>query len=102
MSERNDPEIDAKLYWMLVAAYILRALGKLPGRTDAELERYTTDAGAPDWKTLVERELEIDADVVQRVHTICTERMEENRATLFILRGFGCPDPVKRLEEVLG
>jgi hypothetical protein len=101
MSARNDPETDAKLYWVLVAAYILRALGKLPAGIERQLDEHTSAAGAPDWKVVVERELQIDSDFVKRLHDCCTDRMEENRAILFMLRGFGCPDPVDRLQEVL-
>src|SRR4051812_5395685 len=101
MSKRYDPETGARLYWVLVAAYVLRSVGKLPPGTESELDRHTTHAGAPDWKDVVEHELEIDADFVKRLYVLCTDRMEENRAVLFILRGFGCPNPVERLQEVL-
>jgi hypothetical protein len=100
MGNRNDPEKDAKLYWVLVTSYLLRCIGKLSAGAEAELGRYTIQAGAGDWKSLVERELEIDEDFVRRLYEACTDRMEENRAFLFMLRGFGCPDPVGRIAEV--
>ena len=98
MAKRDAPNVEADIYWLCVAAYIVRSIGKLPLPNEADLDRITEGQ----WRGVVERELEVDADFIKRVYDCCTDRMEEDRAVLFILRGFGCPDPAERLREVLG
>jgi hypothetical protein len=96
--KRDTPNVEAELYWLCVVAYIVRAIGKLPPQSEADLERITE----AQWRPMVERELEVDADFVKRLYGCCTDRLEENRALLFIVRGFGCPEPAEKLREVLG
>jgi hypothetical protein len=98
MTHRDTPNAESEIYWLCVAAYIVRAIGKLTPQNEADLDRITENQ----WRSMVERELEVDADFIKSVYDCCTDRMESNRALLFILRGFGCPTPAERLREVLG
>lgn len=97
MTKRDMQEAEAQLYWIFVTAYVLRAVGKLPPEKEREIDRFT-----PEWRGIVEAELEIDTDFVKRLYAYATDRMEETRAVIFIIRGFGCPQTAERLREVLG
>ncbi|MBL9092137.1 MAG: hypothetical protein JNL96_13000 [Planctomycetaceae bacterium] len=79
-----------QIFWIIVTAYIGRALGLLGRTTEQKLDALFVDK-EQNWTEQVERALSIDATFVKAVYALCAARNSAGASIGFLLRGLGCP-----------
>lgn len=98
---------EEKLYWFLVTAYIADAMGILDMAKKLKLTNLSAQYGGElTWQQHVEVQIGLSPAFIRAVTELCLGEMggrkERPWPLLFFQRGLGCPDPVKRIKDVLG
>src|SRR5436190_603676 len=101
MAQKRVKDEERDLFLFLLCNYVAWVLNLLNEDQLVQLDGLDRP-GQPGWKAHVEAQMHIDRTFVRSVYALAAERMDDDKALAFLLRGLGGEEAEVKFVEVMG